>query len=524
MSTPAPLQLFVHCPQCQERLGVRQEDFGRKARCAKCRSVFTLAARPGAPGGAPRDATPVRDPAARALVTFDCSLCQTRITARAGDVGRKVECPDCGRKNVIPPPPKPKASKAPPALEGEQFELWGVDDKPWESAESAPKLHPVTCGLCETLMYATEAQIGSPLRCPDCGAATVAKRSRGAPAPRLAPQVGRDYELDPESAPTPRYVPLPVAVRDAELHAHARATTVGPDGRLIVKKEETIERPVMPKNPLITGVWRMLATQEVIARWIMISILFGLAAWFITDSLLTPVKSVAAIAGIFLMLIGVGMLILWLTFAGPTFLTILGESACGHDRIHDAPSWSPLEWMGECVQVAASIGAAGLAGACVGWGATAALGAAGAVLPGEALAVVVAVGPVIVFPLALLGTLIENAALGVVSPRLLSTLRKCPGPWLLFYAESVLLVGGAMGASYAVVAFGGPMGRAAMPLIVMGAAVVYMRLAGRLAWWISEATAEEDDAEFRDEAAAAHPHLAAARRAEHERKRLGDAE
>jgi hypothetical protein len=69
-----------------------------------------------------------------------------------------------------------------------------------------------------------------------------------------------------------------------------------------------------------------------------------------------------------------------------------------------------------------------------------------------------------------------------------------------------------------------PLGLAALPLVIMGTATVYMRLAGRLAWWISEATAVEEDEEFHDETAAAHPHLAAARKAEHERKRRGEAE
>jgi DNA-directed RNA polymerase subunit M/transcription elongation factor TFIIS len=538
--------MFVRCPGCGERLGVRAADAGKKARCGKCGLVFVIEAKGEGGGGkaegrgdleranpqaaedeAPR---PQFDDDLPASVTFACSLCDTRITAATRNVGKKVKCPDCGRVNVIPPPEKPKAKKAPAAMSGEQIELLDADVRTWEDQQTtapppAAVLHPVECKLCATRMYATDEQIGRELKCPDCGTLTVAKRSAPKMKPKLPELVGKEYELDPESKPTKRYVPVPVAVRDAEMHAHVRATTVGPDGRLIVKKEEMLGRPVMPKIPLITGVWRMLVTQEVIARWIMMSILFGGAGWLVSSSILTPLSGAAtAIGGIFQMLMGAAVLIMWLTFAGPTFLTIVGESADGHDKFHDAPFWSPLEWMGECVQVAVAIGAAGLVGTGIGWGAMAAFAAAGVTLPREAVAVIAAVGPVLVFPLALLGTFLENATLGVVSPRLLSTLVKCPGPWLLFYVESALLVAAAMGACYGLVRSESPLGLAALPLVIMGTATVYMRLAGRLAWWISEATAVEEDEEFHDETAAAHPHLAAARKAEHERKRRGEAE
>jgi DNA-directed RNA polymerase subunit M/transcription elongation factor TFIIS len=533
----------VRCPGCGERLGVRPADEGKKARCGKCGLVFVIegAEKRKAENGKPEDAAepkaadenvprPQFDDDLPASVTFACSLCDTRITAASRNAGKKVKCPDCGRVNVIPAPEKPKAKKAPAAMSGEQIELQGADARTWEDQQTtapppAVVLHPVECKLCATLMYATDEQIGRELKCPDCGTLTVAKRSAPKTKPKLPELVGKEYELDPASKPTKRYVPVPVAVRDAEMHAHVRATTVGPDGRLIVKKEEMLGRPVMPKIPLVTGVWRMLVTQEVIARWIMMSILFGGAGWLVSSSLLTPLSGAAtAIGGIFQMLMGAAVLIMWLTFAGPTFLTIVGESADGHDKFHDAPFWSPLEWMGECVQVAVAIGAAGLVGTGIGWGAMAAFAAAGVTLPREAVAVIAAVGPVLVFPLALLGTFLENATLGVVSPRLLSTLVKCPGPWLLFYVESALLVAAAMGACYGLARTESPLGFAALPLIIMGAATVYMRLAGRLAWWISEATAVEEDEEFHDETAAAHPHLAAARKAAHERRRRGEAE
>lgn len=530
-AAPTPRQ-FVRCPQCGERLGVRSEDAGRKARCGKCSTVFTIGQAAEKPRAKPASGS--AEPAANddfwderrrpALVTFECSLCQTRISARTADIGQEVKCPDCGRKNVVPPPPKPKVRVTPAAMDGEQYELAERDEE-FERIEPAAALQliPVECRLCQTLMYATPDRVGQELRCPDCGAmtkirpATVAKPK----ASVLMPD-GQDYVLDPKSKPTKRYVPVPVAARDAEIHSHVRATTVGPDGRLIVQKTE-FERPERPKCPLISGVWRMLFTQEIIARWVMMSILFGAAAWLILDSIMTPVVSVAAIAGMMLMLAGVGMLVLWLTFAAPTCLTIIAESAEGHDRFMDAPSWSPLDWLGETVQFAAAVGCAGGIGAAITWALSASAQAAGVALPREAMAAIAALGPVLVLPLALLGTMLENSAFAVISPRTISTVFKCPGPWLLFYVESALLVAAAVAACLVVVA-AHENGLIALPFIIMGAAVVYMRLLGRLAWWISEATAVEEDEDFHDESAAAHPHLAAARREAHERRRRGEAD
>ncbi len=450
-----------------------------------------------------------------ALVTFACSLCETRITARVADVGRKVECPDCGRKNVIPPPPKPKKANRPAALDGEQIGVWGVEDKTWEPGfATAAALHPVPCRLCETLMYATEEQIGRELKCPDCGALTVAKRfvppKRKGPRPVIA---GKEYQLDPASAPEPRPSAIPISLRDAELHEHARATTVGPDGRLIVQKVE-YKRPELPAAPLIQGVWRMLLTQEVVARWVMMSILFGFAGWFLGSALIPAVGGVAqGIMAVFMAAIGAGLTVLWLTFAAPTCLTIVGESAEGHDRVHDPPAWSPLEWMGESFQLATALAAAGLAGALPTWGLAWGFDKAGMPLPWQVVAAVAVAGPFLVFPLALLGTMLENTPLGVVSPRLLATVVRRPGRWLLFYAEMAALTAAAAGLAFAAM-LAGPTGLTLLPLIAMGALVVAMRLLGRLAWWISDATAADEDDDIVDEAAAAHPNLAAARAAQ----------
>jgi DNA-directed RNA polymerase subunit M/transcription elongation factor TFIIS len=499
----------VRCPGCNERLGVRDEDAGRKARCTKCGRVFLIgegrrtdgSAQVAAPLASPTAPLP-EEPAAPTLVTFECSLCQTRMTARVADVGRRVACPDCGRRNVIPPPPKPRKSTPPPALAGEQYDLWGVDERPWESGPGAPPLHAVECRVCQTLMYATDAQIGKELVCPDCGAKTIAVRAKPAkPKGTIPGSAGSEYQLDPASAPEPRPMVVPIAIRDAELHEHARATTVGPDGRLIVQKQEEHKRPVRPAVPLVKGVWRMLLTEEVIARGLLISIMFGAAAWLIVDALLTPGNAgLASFAAIILIVFGMATLLLWFSFAAPMFLAIVGESADGHDRLHEPPGWSPFDWFEDGLYLVTAVALAGMPGMLV-W-------RLGAPLSVEAVIATGAGAALLIFPVALLGALLENSPLAVISPKLLSSLVRRPGQWLMFYAESALIAAGVAAAAWGLNAAGAG-GLFALPVLAMGAALLYMRLLGRLAWWLSDVMPAEEDAEYVDPAAAAHPHLAA---------------
>jgi DNA-directed RNA polymerase subunit M/transcription elongation factor TFIIS len=489
---PTPT-MSVQCPGCGERLEVRREDAGRKGQCLACGRVFRLGEAPP-PGNvelpaAPPAPKPAEKPRAPELVTFSCLLCETRITARVADVGKRIACPDCGRKNVIPSPPAPKAPVVPAAMSGEQLEVWGLDETPTtDKSAPPPRLHPVECKLCQTLMYATEAQIGTKLQCPDCGTFTLAHRTEP-PKPKgpFLVDPGEEYDVDAAQAPPPRPVPVPISVRDAELHETARATTVGPDGRLIVQKDPELDRrPVRPAVPLVQGALRMLFTEEVIARGLMMSILFGGAAWCAIDSLNTPAASLAAIAGIFLMLVAVGLTVLWLSFAAPTLLAVVSASSEGHDRLHEPPEWSPFDWIVEGVYLIMPAVAAG-------WPAFAVWQLGGS-LPVWAQLAIGGGAALVIFPLAMLGVLLESTPVGVISPKLLSTLGRCAGPWLMFYIETAALAALAGLAGWALLQTSG-WGLFVLPVLAMAFALTYMRLLGRLAWWIGDAMPEAKEPE-----------------------------
>ena len=155
---------------------------------------------------------------------FSCSLCQTRLAARVKDSGRRAKCPKCGALTAVPEPPPVPAQTQSARSGHSQSEMWGVDEAPLpaEQARSEPKYHPFYCRNCDSLLHATDAQIGSLIRCHDCGAQTVAPT----PAPDrstasvLVPD-GEEYQLDESSDPGPRPAPRTAVFDEPE-------TTDGP--------------------------------------------------------------------------------------------------------------------------------------------------------------------------------------------------------------------------------------------------------------------------------------------------------
>ena len=223
----------------------------RGARSAgACSTIGAAAAAASATADArrrPPPAPPLDQARAARVVTFECSLCQTRMTARSADVGRKMACPDCGRQERDSAAAEAEGARRCPRPWRASSSSCGTSDEDAGSGvrQAAPRCIPVECRVCQTLMYATEEQIGGEMQVPrlrrdDRRPSAQARKTQRAAADAAR---ARSTSSTPRRRPTPRPVPMPVAIRDAELHEHARATTVGPDGRLIVQKKAEREAP-----------------------------------------------------------------------------------------------------------------------------------------------------------------------------------------------------------------------------------------------------------------------------------------
>jgi DNA-directed RNA polymerase subunit M/transcription elongation factor TFIIS len=548
MDASSAFSISVSCPKCGERLAVRAENRGRLGQCRGCGTVFRIGAEPGpVQGGDGRDpadlpttreqkgsgartqiglvekgqtssaatgaaAIPPQPPKRTppATTTFGCSLCQTRITAALGNVGKKVKCPDCGRVNVIPPPEPVEPPKTPAAMSGPQFDLWGVGEGP-SAADLVARtqtLHPVVCELCQTLMYAIDEQVGKKLKCPDCGALTTAHR-RVVEKPRgpvLVPD-GQEYKLDEASAPLPRPAYKPVTLRDWREGegdgAHSPTPSVQAKGRGETSSGSRVEegepreesrRAVtprlgdgpraipskMPRVPLVQGFWRMVFTSEVLVRWFGLSIALIGAGWFL--SWIFSAMSAAVFLALPMYAIGCAFAGAWLVTAMPLCLEIVTESSEGSDRLHDPPNpISPEFGQALFVIIAAAVSM---------FPAWLTLKATGA-LPLAAQDAIFTGTFLLVFPVVLLSNLEQSSAFAVLSLRLVASLGRCAGPWLLLYILSGVLAAALYGTLEAIIRGPGWL-IYGVPFAMVAAMLIYMRLIGRLAWWLAETMPAEE--------------------------------
>ncbi len=492
MASLNPNASLIACPNCGAEYEFPASMAGKRGRCAKCGEAFTV------PMAAKEPEPPEELPQ---YIGVECHLCGTRMYGGPDQIGKELKCPDCGARTVLPRP-KPKKKNIPAALEGEQYELWepDVEPLPSEMAAHQPKYIAVSCRKCDTLMYATEQQIGQIIACPDCGRKHVVP-APAKPKPKPSPMAS-DADtplLDPASAPTERPSALSPEVR-RKIYEEARDSDYG---RALEKSRRTGKpmeidvrgRPVLPRWPLVSGVWRMILTEEVISRWILSSIVLGFAGQFLGEALLTPIQGMAEAIKLIFTVVGGMLASLWLAMVAPFIVAIVGETADGQDKLQQPPRLIAFDWFNELLTV---VMAASVAGLC-GFGVLQLLRLT-PLGPTVSAAIVVMV-VVMVLPFALLSTLLESSPFGVLSPRLLSSLRRCAGAWLLFYVQTFALAALAGAAAWILSLAIQPAREGATVLLwclaPLGIAALFidMRLLGRLAWLISERMPEENERE-----------------------------
>ncbi len=491
MAATKPQLLSVDCPACGAHYDVPLSMAGKRGNCASCGAKIAVPEISAADTNptAGFDDEPV--PTEPQYIGVECRVCQTRMYGRPDQVGKEVKCPDCGARTVVPLPPPPKRKNIPAAMEGEQYELWDADEQPLPSllAAAQPQYIAVRCKHCDTLMYATEKQVGQTIACPDCGKRQVVPPPTKHAAKRsVLASEAETPSLDPAAAPGER--PIVISERGPMLYEQEREAELASEKEIERRTGKKLRnargRPILPRQPLLTGVWRMLVTEEIIARWIFLSLVLGFAGQFLAEALLTPIQGMAEAIKLVFVVMGGFLSMAWVAMAAPLIVAIVGESAEGEDRLNQPPRLLAFDWFNEmfCGVMAGSV--AGLCGLGV-WHITRMLS-----LEPVLSAVIVTVVVLILFPVTLLSTLLEGTPLGVLSPRLLSSMGKCPGAWFLFYFQTFVLaalVGGAAWILWS--ALGIRPGDLVTLLwclapLAIAALFIDMRLLGRLAWWISE--------------------------------------
>ncbi|MBX3425256.1 MAG: hypothetical protein KF688_06210 [Pirellulales bacterium] len=475
MPVPDPTVVALSCPKCGQRVAVRAEMAGRNGKCPRCGEVFPISV--VGTGLAPP--VPPPKPPAPKHVSFNCSLCDTRMTVSASIVGRKVACPDCGRVQRVPPPPSPPAPTIPAAMLGEQYELWGPDEAPLP-AEIAARQRPVLsvpCRLCGTLMQADPRQVGSEIACPDCGTLTLVKAPAARPPQALqAVADGDEYELDEASAPTPRPVPRIVALVEAERHDAARAKHGNRPGHIPGYADP--REPAPP--PHLWRAFRMLRTEGILTRWVTLSALLVAISWLASQASMAMAGGMGAIMALCFFAAAIMLGTLWFLASSALWLAIIAESSDGHDRLHSPPGANFYDWLGDAGVVFAS----GVMSAIPAW-----LAWKFVPLDFEARYAVAAAVWLACLPVALLSALEQGSPLAIVSPRLCGTLVLRAGAWLAFYVQAAAIWIGAA----ALIQAAPSAALLLAPPLAVGASLAYFRLVGLLAWRLAETTRPRDE-------------------------------
>jgi DNA-directed RNA polymerase subunit RPC12/RpoP len=480
----------IGCPGCGARFAISLSMVGRRARCAACNAAFVVSPptddhrAPEKAAAEPPD-TPSDVPP---HIGFECRVCGTRMFGHSHQVGQQLKCGDCGALTVVPPPPKPKPKNIPAALEGEQYELWDADHQPLPSQIIAaqPKYVTIKCRRCDTVMHASESQVGQQIKCPDCGTVHIVPSPPKPVAKRsvLAPDAQTPL-LDPAAHPgeRPFMSVVPVKMLHEEENEEEYARALEKSKRTGKPMEiDSRGRPIMPRWPLVTGVLPFLFSSGIPVVWLSLSAGFVCAGWLFRTGLeMAMTGDMGAIAGMCLFAAGCIVATICAAAGSGVMMQIVMESSEGNRKLHHWPHL--LDWFGNLLYVVVS----GMMSALPGW----AIGQIPLLNSMTGLpALLSAVSILFCFPIMLLSQLDINSPWGIVSPRMVRSLAICPFSWAFFYFECSLLLAVCGGAMYLATLRDPGLVIWILPLHV-ASLILFARLLGRLAWRLADAMAIE---------------------------------
>jgi predicted Zn finger-like uncharacterized protein len=479
MTSPSSTIVRTACPACKTQYDFPESMAGKQGRCVKCGTGFKV------PQVAVVKSAPT-EPAGDSpqYIGVECHLCGTRMYGGPDQVGKKLKCPDCGARTVLPPPPETKKAIVPPAMDGDQYELWEPDVKQNEVMARQPTYIAVKCNRCDTMMYATENQIGRTITCPDCGRTEVVQRPA---APKKKRSVlaadGETPILDPSAAPGERPSALSPEVR-RRIYEEERDSEYG---KALEKSRRTGKpmevdvrgRPVLPRWPLFSGIVPFMFSPGIPVRVVGLGFAFFCSVYVLTYGIaLAMTGGLGAIAGMLLFALGAGLTMIFASIAFSCFLAVVAESSEGVKQIENWPSL--LDWFGNFFAFAVAAMVSAFPGYAISF-----------LLPQDELiqTIVIAASVVASFPVAVLSQLDIGSIWGVLSPRVLQSMLRCPFSWLTFFLQSSVIAGACIAATIFAAEFGlhplvvaAPLGTSAMFL--------YARLLGRLAWRLAETMPE----------------------------------
>jgi DNA-directed RNA polymerase subunit RPC12/RpoP len=474
------------CPSCGKKVSAPARFAGRTAPCPGCGEPLVV---PAAEPVAEKFVAPKGDPFAN-LIGFHCRLCGTRMYSPPDLVGSKAKCPDCYTFTVIPPPPEPPKSQRPKAMDEETYEVYeGEQPHGVDLARAAAPMVSFLCRLCQTHLTAEASQIGKPVKCPDCGAATPVPAT-AKPAPKFA-LATETYDVDAAAE-------VDTTVLRNRFEEYLERPPAG--YRTLAAKESPkgrkggIDAQSAPTFGWGLGLFDGLATafmqSSMLLAW------FGLSFGLLFVALLIVAMSLLAGSGGMFGWIGTILMLgttvftaaLWVTIATNIYWAVMDSAATGARRVHSWPTFDVGEWMGP--------------------GTTVVFAAIISMIPGSIAASLIpdatslswpldsrfgwsVVGAMLVFPVVLLSQLNETSMWAVLSPGVLRTMWHAPVTWLAFYASAFGLAIASMWIAEDLSDWLGAWSLLAITPVEVFIDLVYAWLLGRLAWIAGAATPRE---------------------------------
>jgi len=433
-------------------------------------------------------------------VRFPCLHCGRILTAPASVWGTQQPCPYCQRFVNVPsdspisspiPPVQVPVVTAPvsPATQPQP----AAEDELWAPGESAPaeqqQYVPVHCRVCDTRMYATVAQVGSDIECPDCGAKTKVKMvatKKGQAPPISVP--GEGYELsEPPLAMTEQLVgygqPLTTMLGVLD-HLDQEATAARE--KLIQKRKK--RRP--PKLWMLQGIFLYPFTLSVLPYVVLVATLCPIAYYLALFIHMVSQIQVVAVGAVFIVLIETVIVGFAASYLATLLVGVAEVSSDGDDNvanefdavIADRVLRMLFVAMGWIYAIAPGAIFNLLAGSPPPW----------QVIPNTPLSYPLLISWFLLLPLTQLSVLEASSMAVPLSYPILRGMWPNRWAWLAFYGVSAVVVLAAAGcvalSMLTVEMLFPPLRLWLLSFGLILSTVVYYRLMGRLAWYCAEHT------------------------------------
>jgi hypothetical protein len=504
----------VKCPLCDADVVAQRGPADQRITCDFCLEEFT------APTAKPASEAKL-DPADELPSTFDNPLsmeAEFSATPTGSDLPAGSDS-DLAFADDLPGT-TPAASHGQASGSDDSDEQWlQVDEDLTTTGEDHPAKRVVLtedyefsgpCPLCRTRFVATDDQIGTNIKCPDCF--TVFEIHEPLPGARQPRRQGgsnwgddddlRLRELDDltemqSTAADP--VDSPQSVRPVASPTTWIRDETGKDGQAAVAsallqkaesdaEEQEAKEAALPASPLTSGVLSCFVDPPLLIRWLLFSIAIQveLAAFkgaVELGAIKDPMSQLGCLAlSCFSFCFGVMLLLV----SSVSLIAITQDTANGQDQIESWPGANFMDWVFDAFYVLSALFACCLFGGLVGqiflpfgmaiyvWGILAAI----------------AISAGVVFPIFFLAVLETGSPINPFSTPVLRSLTVARGTWIQF---AVMSLGLGFIAVLGVLLrlFDSAILNFLSAAIVSGTLIFYFRLLGRLAWSCQEAVAHD---------------------------------